>query len=314
MVEPLGINAKLYGWSTMARAAAKAVLTGVAFRLSPIDPYGSLLDEALRRVPPDPDPIDILLPLGPGSRYDNVEIRLALRSIAEHAVGVRRVVVLGSIPTFLRSTESVEFVPLREFRCNKASRISQKVLWAFQHLDLTPTIAFWNDDYLMLRNLDIRTIPNHCHGQLWRKPKNHWNRLLNHTGEALRDAGFPARHFDIHVPILYEREKWLAIADWWERSRQDRLGLVAKSIYGNIHCQGTEVRTNDAKLQANWKTRIDDLASRRWILSYGDGALASGFAEWMSARFPIPTASEVMQAPTRPRKRSARRRRAERCC
>jgi len=314
IVDHMRTHAKSYGWGTVATAAAKAVLTGVAFRLSILDPYGSLVDEAIRRAEavPAAAPIDILLPLGPGSRYGNAEVRMALRSIARHAVGVRRVVVIGAIPPFLRSTDTVECVPLREFKCNKASRISQKVLWAFQNLDLTPTIAFWNDDYLLLRDQDVRTIPNHCHGQLWRKPKSHWNRLLNHTGVVLRDAGFSSRHFDIHIPILYEREKWLAIADWWERSRRDALGLVAKSVYGNIHCQGTEARANDAKLQSNWQTRLDDLQRYRWIVSYGDAALDNGFVTWMQGRFSTPTNAEI-QPSVKTQKRSGRRRRRKEC-
>jgi hypothetical protein len=314
IVAKMRVNARQYGWASVATAAAKAASSSLVWRLDLLDVYGSLVDEAIRLAEqaPENNPIDILLPLGPGSRYGNVEVRMALRSIAQHAVGVRRVVVLGSIPAFLRSTKGFEFVPLREFKCNKASRISQKVLWAFQHLDLTPTIAFWNDDYLLLRNQDVRTIPNHCHGQLWRKPKNHWNRLLNHTGEVLRAAGFSTRHFDIHIPILYDREKWLAIFDWWERSRRDAMGLVAKSVYGNIHCQGTEARANDAKLQANWQTRLDDLQGRRWVVSYGDRALAAGLAEWMLARFPEPSAAEIQLNPKPQVSRATLRRRRNR--
>jgi hypothetical protein len=38
-----------YGWSTIVKAGGMAVLTGVAWRLSILDPYGSLVDEAIRR-------------------------------------------------------------------------------------------------------------------------------------------------------------------------------------------------------------------------------------------------------------------------
>jgi hypothetical protein len=37
-----------YGWGTVVTAAAKAVFSGLAFRLSLADPYGSLVDEAIR--------------------------------------------------------------------------------------------------------------------------------------------------------------------------------------------------------------------------------------------------------------------------
>jgi hypothetical protein len=37
-----------YGWATIAKAAGLAVVTGLAFRLSVTDPFGSLVDEAIR--------------------------------------------------------------------------------------------------------------------------------------------------------------------------------------------------------------------------------------------------------------------------
>lgn len=49
IVEQLRRNSQAYGWGDVAGAAIKAVATGLAWRLSPIDPYGSLLDESIRR-------------------------------------------------------------------------------------------------------------------------------------------------------------------------------------------------------------------------------------------------------------------------
>lgn len=317
IVENMRTNANAYGWETLATATAKAVLTGLAWRLNPLDLYGSLVDEAIRRAAAEPvrSPIDILLPLGPGSRYGDLEIRMAIRSIEQHAIGLRRIVIIGAIPAFLRETDRVQLVSLPEFRANKASRISLKIQWAFEHLSLTDSVAFWNDDYLLLRDFDIRQIPNYYHGELWRNGRSSWHQLLQHTGEALRDAGYTARHFDIHTPILYERDKYLALADWWERSRRDKQGLVAKSIYGNIHCRGNAVSTNDAKFQSDWRQRIDNSARRRWIASYGDGALTAGFGQWMQVRWPEPSTAEFQPIiKAKPRRRSARRRRKVECC
>jgi hypothetical protein len=38
-----------YGWGTVIMAACRAIYSGLAWRLSPTDPYGSLVDEAIRR-------------------------------------------------------------------------------------------------------------------------------------------------------------------------------------------------------------------------------------------------------------------------
>lgn len=48
IVERMRANAKHYGWGAVATAAARAVTTGLAWRLDLADVYGSLVDEAIR--------------------------------------------------------------------------------------------------------------------------------------------------------------------------------------------------------------------------------------------------------------------------
>jgi hypothetical protein len=246
-------------------------------------------------------PIDIVLPLGSGSQHNDIELRYALRSIQRHAVGLRRIVVIGTIPSWLVATDVVMPVAMKEFSANKAARIALKFRWAFEHLDVTNTVAMWNDDYLMLRQQDIRSIPPIYRGHLNRpNATKGWRRLLQHTAEALQAAAHGARHFDVHIPMLYEREKFLGMSDWWDRSAKDPIGLVAKSLYGNLHYADTAVRGRDCKLHANWQHRIDTpQVTRRWILSYGDGALAAGFIDWMAGRYPEPGPWEQQATPSR---------------
>jgi hypothetical protein len=49
IIAAMRTNAKEYGWLDVARAAAKAVSTGIAWRLDLTDVYGSLIDESIRR-------------------------------------------------------------------------------------------------------------------------------------------------------------------------------------------------------------------------------------------------------------------------
>lgn len=304
IVAGMKANAREYGWLDVARAAFNAVTSnGIAWRLDLGDIYGSLVDEAIKRsetIAASP-PIDVVLPLGPGSRHNDIELRYALRAIRQHAVGLRRIVVIGAIPTWLVQTDTLRLIFLPEFSANKAARIALKFRWAFQHSDVTDTVAMWNDDYLMLRDQDIRTIPPIYRGQLYRPNATRgWRRLLHHTAETLTAAAYGARHFDIHVPILYERRRFLDMSDWWDRSAKDPIGLVAKSLYGNIHCADTAVRGRDCKLQADWQRRIDGhKVTQRWVLSYGDGALTTGFAKWMQERFPESAPWEKQTTPAR---------------
>lgn len=49
IVEHMRTHAQAYGWGTFVQAAGRAVLTGLAWRIDLTDPYGSLVDEAIRR-------------------------------------------------------------------------------------------------------------------------------------------------------------------------------------------------------------------------------------------------------------------------
>lgn len=49
LVGKLQTNAKRYSWGDVARAAMSAVKTGLVWQIDLMDPYGSLLDEAIRR-------------------------------------------------------------------------------------------------------------------------------------------------------------------------------------------------------------------------------------------------------------------------
>lgn len=48
IVEHMRTHAPAYGWATFVQAAGRAVLTGLAWRIDLTDPYGSLVDEAIR--------------------------------------------------------------------------------------------------------------------------------------------------------------------------------------------------------------------------------------------------------------------------
>ena len=180
------------------------------------------------------------------------------------------------------------------------------MLWAFDELpDLTDTVAFWNDDYVLTRPCDVRTIADSYHGSL-RHPhaKTHWQKLLEHTGAALAATGLPTRHYDVHVPMLIERAKFQSLRQWWDRSRKDRLGYVMKSVYGNSWCHATAVASPDRKLGAEWQRRIDAEWTDRWVFSHGEEAMRAGFGRWLLTTFPDPSPAETRphQTPGEPQR------------
>jgi hypothetical protein len=56
IVARMRANASAYGWTTVAKAAAAALVNGLAWKLDLADVYGSLVDEAIRRSTFNRDP------------------------------------------------------------------------------------------------------------------------------------------------------------------------------------------------------------------------------------------------------------------
>lgn len=297
IIKHMKLSAKNYGWGDVARAIKKAIKNKLIYKLNPLDPFGSLLNEAIR-IAIKKELIDIFIPLGPGSRYENIEIKYALRSIERYAIGWRKIWIVGTIPSFLHETDRIKLIQKKEYNHNKATRISRKVLWAFENLPMTNRIAFWNDDYLLINTIDVREILPYYRGTLMRKithTSGGWHKTLNITANALLEAGLPARHYDIHVPILLDRNKFCALGEWWIRSRSaGGMGFVMKSIYGNNYYKDTPFTTRDRKIQGNWSRDMirSMINNGRWLISYGDGALKTGLGTWMAEQFPEKCSAE----------------------
>ena len=70
---------------------------------------------------------DIIIPLGTGSRFDDIELKFALRSVEKHLSNVRDVYVIGNWPDWLRNSTVIKFEEknLMIFKekniCNKVS-------------------------------------------------------------------------------------------------------------------------------------------------------------------------------------------------
>jgi hypothetical protein len=230
--------------------------------------------------------IDIIIPLGTGSVDGDNELRVALRSISRYAENLRKVWVVGHIPVWFRETDVYRPAPRPELKCPKESRISLKVLWAFENLDISDKAAFWNDDYVLTKACDIEQIRPLYSGGLWMKRGSPWARSRRKTYRALADAGLPTKNYDIHVPMIFERDKYVLLRDWWDK------GYVGKSVYGNHMCASESGRGLDCKLWKGWRRRVDSQFHRRSVISYGNAAVRRGLMRWLLEKFPEPCDAE----------------------
>lgn len=235
---------------------------------------------------PDPNGIDIVIPLGRGSQFKNLELRYCLRSLEKHARGVRRIVIVGEKPKYLSNQAVHFFCP--HFECNKDARISLKVAWAFENCDLTEEVLFANDDFVFLKDFDAREVPYYQRGQLNpEKLSTIYHRVLRETHDELAKAKKPTLNYDLHHPIRFRRAEYLKLRPWWELSSKSKVGFAQKSIYSNLTLRKPGPRLDDCKFQT-YKGETEALAKieGRDVFSYGDQPLYESFELFLYKLFP----------------------------
>jgi len=250
----------------------------------------------LQPIPPSEEPLDILIPVGPGSLFENLELRMALRSIERHAKNYRRVVIVGIDPGFLAPSEKLLFVPREEAPGNHESRIAAKLHWALTSGHTSRYVVMWNDDYVMTNDFDLRELPFYHKGDLptldRRKSIDRYRRALHVTAKHLSAAGRRTLNYDVHVPMLLNRECFDWLAPWWKRSEETSCGMVVKSVYANHVLSTTGTKIDDCKLKGYDPALHESKLSGRWMFSYGDHALQSGLVKWLKNRYPQPSKFE----------------------
>src|SRR4051812_29778761 len=107
--------------------------------------------------------INIMFPVGPGSLWDDIELRYSLRSIEKHISGVKDIWIVGVLPSFVKNVRYISFPD--EHKC-KETNIYRKVLRACQESDITDDFLFFNDDHFMLQDYVADQYPFYQKGDL----------------------------------------------------------------------------------------------------------------------------------------------------
>ena len=191
--------------------------------------------------------------LGDGSKHNNLELRLSLRSVEKH-LKPERVIVCGHDPGFL--SDKVEFVPNDPGKKDNdaAWGIKENLLALCRHPSTPNEFTLLNDDYLILQ--PIESFPYYHKGGLRDAMERiqsgiFYGHLLA-TVTVLEKKKLPTKHFDGHWPILYDKKKLLNVIN--EQNWDVPLGPTIRSLYCNtLGIEGEwreDVKAN--KPQADW--------------------------------------------------------------
>ena len=176
-----------------------------------------------------------MYPLGNGSQWDDKELRYSLRALERNLKGVRRIVVVGKKPDWLKN---VLHIPHGDpLQSNADGNITLKTLAACRHKDVTDDFLFINDDHMITRPMHVESIPDYYKQDFEEYESQYWNNSLHrlrvyYTWQALKKAGYSTINFDLHVPNLINAERYI---DAVNRFPFDKgIGLCPKTLYGNL--------------------------------------------------------------------------------
>ena len=193
--------------------------------------------------------IDIVIPLGVDTRWQDNELRYTLRSIQKYLRGYRDIYIIGNKRRWLKErliktehiiydetsseNDGVIFIPATEDYVRKQKSIFDKLLIAANTEAISDPFCMFNDDHFLLQPLNIADIKYWKWGTLQNllvKSLGTYQRIVQNTMKYHKTKGWPETNFDIHVPILYEKEKIKALADEdWSKDH------IIKSSYCNMH-------------------------------------------------------------------------------
>lgn len=178
--------------------------------------------------------------VGTGSKHDNIELRLSLRSVAKFATGVTRVIVVGNPPDWL--SDDVQRIEIKhDIALSGRNRaITMNVLEGVRRADLHGDFVLGIDDVFLLEPVDFTSMPTFAaaeHLPSVNPTGGSWGAAMVECGEWLRNHGYRDVNFMTHAHIRMNADVILRHFDEIERTaltNETVRGLDILSLVGNM--------------------------------------------------------------------------------
>lgn len=236
--------------------------------------------------------MDIVIPLGTGSRWQNNELRYALRGAERFVKDLGQVFIIGEKPNWIKN---IVHIPLRDGR-ESTKNIVNKVLLACNQKELSENFLFMNDDHFLQEPV-TKDYPFYYDFQISEKLKGrtvhgHYYFAQVNTIKALQQKGFDTLNYDVHFPVIYNKILFPTIMEMYDWKIPH--GYTIKSLYCNsLEVKGTHYI--DCKLQKRKvKAEIAKIIKKRPVFSIGDGALNGNLKFVLDQLYPKPSKFEIV--------------------
>lgn len=225
----------------------------------------------------------IVLPLGTGSRWNNTELRYALRSVEKHLTGYGDVFIIGEKPDWLRNVIHLPCPDYGDKTFDKEHNIYCKIMAACADDRVTEDFLFMNDDHFLMQDYEAGKFPYYCYGWLNEyMTVTDYKHTVKNTAQVLPENG---PYFDIHCPVLYNKYQFmhnLNGLDWENPFGYCIKTLFCNSILGLKATEYPDLKINEIHTAAQIHKLI---AGRAWF-SIGDRAREGGLLRVLNDFYP----------------------------
>jgi hypothetical protein len=183
--------------------------------------------------------VDIVIPLGSGSILKNFELRMCLRSIEKYLSGYGKIWLVGTLPDWIQGVNHIPFVETSNI---SDFNIQAKITAACRNHEVSSDYVMFNDDHFLLAPFEAKDFPYYYFETLdvylKKRGLDAYGKRAQATMKHLQSQDLPIKNFDIHTPILYNKELFLKFVSSlnWETET-----YIIKSLYANsLKVEGVE--------------------------------------------------------------------------
>lgn len=251
--------------------------------------------------------MDIVYIVGNGSRWNNNELRYSLRSIEKNGIGLGRVFLVGTAPSFI--SDEVTVIPFEDDPgAAPAENVFHKMLFAMESGLLPEQFLVSSDDHFAITPADFAHWPLHYKGTHLPSSKDMGNRALGgkqyvsaiaNTNDLLARFGYHTYYFEGHANKLYTMEayRWLCrqgiICDAAEYAGGVSLNTPMAMAIHHLHPDYPCVKRKDLKVrQFSSRSDLETILQGTNMFSIGDEAISCGIGSFLQEMFPNPSKFE----------------------
>jgi hypothetical protein len=177
--------------------------------------------------------VDVVYPLGNGSKFNNLELRYSLRALEKNFLSLGRVFIATQyMPAWITGVIHLD-VPDTHKR-NKDANLIDKVIAACK-AGISNTFLRSSDDEMLLLPSRVGDLKKYHAGPLATKDEafweGGWKERLRRTYNLLNANGLPTLHYDTHIPTICNRALFLEVAKRYDYRSGN--GYCINTLYCN---------------------------------------------------------------------------------